>query len=94
MTHGLRHEAASALVAAPARSVAAVPDDDRARLLDAIESDLAGVELALARLEAGTYETCEVCAQGLGDEVLVVTPAARRCAICAGAGLDRQPGTD
>jgi hypothetical protein len=35
-----------------------------------------------------------VCAAELGDEVLVVTPAARRCAICAGAGPDRQPGTD
>jgi RNA polymerase-binding transcription factor DksA len=66
-------------------SVAAVPDEDRARLLDAIEADLADVELALARLEAGTYETCEVCASPLGDDVLIVTPAARRCVSCADA---------
>ena len=51
-------------------------DVDRARHLDAIEADLADVELALARLEAGTYETCEVCAGALGDDVLAVTPAA------------------
>jgi RNA polymerase-binding transcription factor DksA len=59
-----------------------VTDADRARRLDTIESDLADVELALARLEAGTYETCEVCSAALTDDVLAVTPAARRCAAC------------
>jgi RNA polymerase-binding transcription factor DksA len=60
-----------------------VTDADRAHRLDTIESDLADVELALARLEAGTYETCEVCSGVLTDDVLAVTPAARRCAACA-----------
>jgi RNA polymerase-binding transcription factor DksA len=64
-------------------SVEDVTDIDRARHLDAVETDLADVELALARLEAGTYETCEVCAGVLGDDVLAVTPAARRCPSCA-----------
>ncbi len=62
-----------------------MPDDDRTRLLDAIEVDLADVELALGRLEAGTYETCEVCAGELADDVLLVTPAARRCLTCTDA---------
>ncbi len=62
-----------------------MPDEDRARLLDAIETDLADVELALARLENGAYEMCEVCATTLGDDVLLVTPAARRCPTCADA---------
>jgi RNA polymerase-binding transcription factor DksA len=60
-----------------------VTDADRAHRLDTIESDLADVELALARLEAGTYETCEVCSGVLTDDVLAVAPAARRCAACA-----------
>jgi hypothetical protein len=60
-----------------------VTDLDRARQLDAIEADLADVEHALARLEAGSYETCEVCAGVIEAEVLVVTPAARRCVTCA-----------
>jgi RNA polymerase-binding transcription factor DksA len=60
-----------------------VTDVDRARRLDIIESDLADVELALARLEAGTYETCEVCSGPLEADVLVVTPAIRRCPACA-----------
>jgi hypothetical protein len=63
--------------------VGAVTDVDRARQLDAIEADLADVEHALARLEAGSYETCEVCAGAIEVDVLVVTPAARRCVTCA-----------
>lgn len=76
---------ASAPARAGSRSVTTVPDHDRARLLDAIEVDLADVELALARLEAGTYDTCEVCTGELSDDVLLVTPAARRCVTCADA---------
>ncbi len=46
--------------------------------LDAIETDLADVEIALARLEAGTYWTCEVTGQALTDELLAARPTARR----------------
>jgi RNA polymerase-binding transcription factor DksA len=60
-----------------------VTDADRTRQLDTVEAELADVELALARLEAGTYETCEVCAGVLGGDVLAVTPTARRCPTCA-----------
>lgn len=64
-------------------NVGSVTDVDRARQLDAIEADLADVEQALARLEAGSYETCEVCTGIIEVDVLVVTPAARRCVTCA-----------
>jgi len=57
-----------------------VPDDaDRLALLAAIDADLEGVERALARLDEGTYGTCEVCGQALGDERLAADPLARRC---------------
>jgi RNA polymerase-binding transcription factor DksA len=46
--------------------------------LDAIEQDLADVETALARLEAGTYWTDEVTGQEIPDEVLAQRPTARR----------------
>ncbi len=46
--------------------------------LDAIETDLADVEIALARLEAGTYWTCEISGQALPDEFLAGHPTARR----------------
>jgi RNA polymerase-binding transcription factor DksA len=58
-------------------------EQERAGQLDAIESDLADVELALARLEAGTYDTCEVCSTALDGDVLAVTPLQRRCPACA-----------
>lgn len=45
---------------------------------DRIESDLADVEVALARLDAGTYWTCEVTGRPLPDELLAREPAARR----------------
>ncbi|MBU6240458.1 MAG: hypothetical protein KJS66_01580 [Acidobacteria bacterium] len=46
--------------------------------LDEIEQDLADVETALARLEAGTYWTDEVTGQEIPDEVLSQRPTARR----------------
>jgi RNA polymerase-binding transcription factor DksA len=46
--------------------------------LDAIETDLADVEIALARLESGTYWTCEITGVPLDDELLATRPTARR----------------
>ncbi len=46
--------------------------------LDSIERDLADVESALARLDAGTYWTDEVTGAPIADEVLEANPLARR----------------
>lgn len=46
--------------------------------LDAIETDLADVEIALARLDAGTYWTCEITGEQLSHELLLARPTARR----------------
>ncbi len=46
--------------------------------LDAIQRDLADVEVALARLDAGTYWTDEVTGEALPAELLERHPAARR----------------
>ena len=43
-----------------------------------IEKDLADVEIALSRLEAGTYWTCEVTGEPLADELLASQPTIRR----------------
>ena len=56
--------------------------EERAGLLDAIEADLADVELALARLDAGTYDVCEACGATLLDDMLVTAPMSRRCRDC------------
>ena len=46
--------------------------------LDTIERDLAGVEVALARLDAGTYWTDEASGEALPAELLEQHPTARR----------------
>ena len=54
------------------------PDNAGPVSLDQIEQDLADVETALARLEAGSYWTDEVTGQALPDELLAQRPTARR----------------
>ena len=46
--------------------------------LDAIEQDLADVETALARLDAGTYWTDEITGAPIADAVLEANPLTRR----------------
>jgi RNA polymerase-binding transcription factor DksA len=46
--------------------------------LDRIERDLAGVETALQRLDAGTYWTDEATGEPIPDEALAADPVARR----------------
>ncbi len=48
-------------------------------ILEHVEAELADVEHALARLEDGTYGTCEACGRPIGDERLEAMPAARFC---------------
>jgi hypothetical protein len=48
--------------------------------LDAVARDLADVEIALARLDAGTYWTDEVTGAPLSDEHMIAEPTARRAA--------------
>ncbi len=55
--------------------------DERLARLEQIDADLDGVEQALARLDAGTYATCEVCGAPLADELLAEDPVRRRCAV-------------
>jgi RNA polymerase-binding transcription factor DksA len=48
--------------------------------LDGIQRDLADVEIALARLDAGTYWTDEVTGEALAAELLAAHPTTRRAA--------------
>jgi hypothetical protein len=62
-----------------ARAVAAERAAELAALRRA-QADLADVDHALARLDDGTYGTCEACGVVLADDVLAEAPAARTCA--------------
>ncbi len=54
------------------------PSDGPGIDLDRIEADLAGVETALARLDEGTYWTCEVTGAEIPAERLAADPTTRR----------------
>jgi len=67
--------------AAPTAATAATAATPAVALdLDGIERDLADVEVALARLDAGTYWTDEVTGQPLDEAHLAEHPTARRTA--------------
>jgi len=48
-------------------------------ILDSVEAELADVESALGRLDAGTYGVCEACGRPIGPERLEALPATRFC---------------
>jgi RNA polymerase-binding transcription factor DksA len=48
-------------------------------ILDDAETELADVELALQRLEDGTYDRCECCGGAIEEARLAARPATRRC---------------
>lgn len=48
-------------------------------ILDNIEGELADIEHALERIDAGTYGTCEACGKPIDDDRLEAVPAARFC---------------
>lgn len=62
----------------------ALPDD----VIGSIDAELADVEVALARLDDGTYGRCERCGTALSDDRLAAAPAARDC----GGHLDLDDG--
>ncbi|HEY7926709.1 MAG TPA: TraR/DksA C4-type zinc finger protein [Candidatus Dormibacteraeota bacterium] len=48
-------------------------------VLQSVEAELLEVKAALARLDAGTYGQCEVCAKPIAEGRLEAMPAARYC---------------
>lgn len=48
-------------------------------IIESVRGELDAVDAAFARIDAGTYGSCEVCHQPIGDERLDAVPAARFC---------------
>ncbi|MCU1381287.1 MAG: DNA-binding protein [Acidimicrobiales bacterium] len=62
--------------------VAAEQGENRA-LVGQLEETLAEVERALAKLDEGTYGTCESCGKTISEARLEAMPATRYCIDCA-----------
>jgi len=56
--------------------------------LDEIETTLDAVEASMAKIDEGSYGTCESCGDALLDEVLAGDPTAALCESCAQTRLD------
>jgi len=55
-------------------------------LEDGAVEELAAIDAALERIESGTYGTCTVCGEPVGEARLEARPDADRCVACAEAG--------
>ena len=56
-----------------------------AALLEAARRQMAAVDAALRRLEAGRYGVCDRCGQPIGVDRLAARPTATTCIRCAAA---------
>jgi len=52
--------------------------------IEEAEGLIVDVEVALERLEAGQYRTCEICGAALDSAALASAPTLRRCVVHAG----------
>ena len=59
-------------------------------IVESVRASIEDIDRALARLDAGTYGTCEVCHKAIPDERLEAVPAARLC-VEHQADLERTP---
>ena len=53
--------------------------------LDRSRDEMVDIEAAIARLDAGTYGSCETCHHPIAAERLEAIPHARYCITCAGS---------
>ena len=67
----------------PAEAASELTEQEReAALRSVVDQQRAEVRQALARLEAGSYGTCQDCGQALPEERLDARPEAARCVEC------------
>ena len=52
-------------------------------VLSMTRANLAALDFALTRVQAGTYGNCEICSLPIGEERLEAQPAATLCVTCA-----------
>lgn len=50
-----------------------------AELLEQVTSEFDAVETALARLDGGSFDACEVCGDRIGSDRLLANPLLTRC---------------
>ncbi len=67
-------------------------EDAHRTAVDEVDGLLDEVELALSRLDDGTYGRCEECGTTIADARLAVSPTVRTCGTCVIGGGDPTDG--
>ena len=71
--------AGNAAAGSPVGGDVAIERAEEMAALRRAQQDLIDVDRALARLDDGTYGTCEACGVAIADDVLADAPATRTC---------------
>jgi len=74
-------------VAAPVDATSEADEEAHRTAVDEVDALLDEVELALSRLDDGTYGRCESCGAVIADAQLAEQPLVRACASCSAASL-------
>jgi len=53
--------------------------DERTTMTKTLSTRLQDIEVALKKIEVGTFGVCEVCTQSIEEDRLAVNPSARTC---------------
>lgn len=77
------HDPEGATIAFERSQVSALVRDAQQHLVE--------IDAAIARLDAGTYGTCERCGRPIGTGRLEARPVARTCIGCAGQSPTQKP---
>ena len=65
------------------RAIEQEGDEVLERLGQSAQREIAAIRAALMRIEAGTYGSCTVCGEPIGEKRLEAVPYAARCIDCA-----------
>ena len=86
--NGVGAESEVATEAAPTSDAGSEGEEEAHRsAVDAVDGLLDEVELALARLDDGTYGRCETCGSPIADTELAALPLVRACRPCSSGVL-------
>jgi DnaK suppressor protein len=63
-------------------AISAMDSSRKQQIYLTLKSELEEIDIALKKIEDGTYGICEMCEEPIGTERLLIKPYAKYCIIC------------
>jgi RNA polymerase-binding transcription factor DksA len=82
-SHRLRRDLREAATSRSEYEPHDVVDDEAAIQADVLDAKLEAIEVALERIESGSYGSCTSCNGEIGEQRLTALPTATTCKSCA-----------